>query len=503
MKNNNFHITIPVSGLIRRESYSYEIVGLGGNWPAFVSPTGGSFVSNSKSIDINASISFLPTTGLTQNLNVLPYDLLSCGYNNNEIFTNVAVKVTSLSDNSEIFSPTTLVKCSGCLPSIDINMSGCGSTSCGQYSLTSGNIFDFTSSISGLEPNTKYQYAIKSVGANWPTIMITPTGGSFVPNDNTYELKHKLVFCPYSGNLCGSSNVLQYDLAQCFNKNNLYANIELSLAPEYCFSEKTFSNTILLNCKNCLPKITSSLPSKLSLSSSNKVSITGSFSGLIPNTLYNYSFTALDSNWPSLLKPISGSFVSSSTSETITSALMFCSPSGNCPSGTADLLPYSLDTLAEKDFYQKKLYANLALNLTSECGDNVTSKQLVVECNNCLPCVTYANAIFSGSPTISLDDVCCSGQKLLSVNVTNAIPGDKYIYDFNHTSGVGVNSIAFNPISGEMYFGSGGVGTINTIASIDLVNYAQTLINFELTHSLSNTKVFDTIGLVCNTGSCF
>lgn len=179
---------------------------------------------------------------------------------------------------------------------------------------------------------------------------------------------------------------------------------------------------------------------------------------------------------------------------------MFCSPSGNCPSGTENLLSYSLDTLAEKDFNQKQLYTNLVLNLSSECGDSASSRLCSIKCDNCLPCVRYANAVFNGSPVISLDEVCCSGQKLLKVNVTNAVPGDKYLYTFNHTSGIGINNIVFNPSSGEMYFGSGGNGSINTICNVDLTNHAQTLLNFELTHVLSNNKVFDTVGLMCNTG---
>jgi hypothetical protein len=502
MKNNNFHVTIPVSGLIRREDYNYEIIGLGGNWPAVVSPSSGYFNASSKSISIPVTVSFLPTTGISQNITTLPYEILSCGYNNAEIFTNILVKLTSLSDNTNIVSPTTLVKCSGCLPNININLSGCGSESCGQYSLSSGNVFDFISSISGLEPNTKYQYAIKSIGCNWPVVMVSPTGGSFVPSSSSHELKHKLVFCPYSGNLCGSSNVLEFDLAQCFNKNNLYANIELSLAPEYCFTEKTFSNSILLNCKNCLPKINCSLPSKLSLTSSNIVNITGSFSGLIPNTLYSYNFSALDSNWPSILKPISGSFIANSTTETIVSQLMFCSPSGRCPSGTPNLLDYTLDSSAEKDFNQKKLHTNLVLNLNSECGDSVSSKECVIECNGCLPCIRYATAVFSGSPAITLGEDCCAGQKLLRVNISNAIPGDKYVYAFSTTSGVGVNNITFSPQSGEIYFGSGGVGAVNSICSVDLIQNSQTLLNFELTHVISNNKVLDSIGLVCSTGLC-
>lgn len=498
---STFHISIPVSGLIRREDYTYEIVGIAANWPSVATPPTGSFTSFSRSTSINTAISFLPTTG-NSGFNTLPYSLLSCGYQDKEIFTRVAARVTSASDNSVILSDSRLISCSGCLPSISISMSGCGTTGCDQYSLTSGNIFDFVSSFSGLEPNTSYRYNISSAGSNWPVIMISPISGSFLSNSTTYNMRHKLAFCPYSGNLCGSNNVLNHNLAQCFNKNNLYTNIQLSIAPDYCLNEKTFSNNLFINCNNCLPRTTSSLPSKISLSSSNIANISGSFSGLVPNTLYSYTFECLDSNWPSVLKPISGSFIASSSTDSIVSQLMFCSPSGDCVSGTDGLLSYNIDSSAEKAFNQKKLYTDLRLVLTSECGDTTSTKKCSIECNNCLPCIRYANILFQDSPTITLDNDCCQGQKLVRVNVSNAIPGDRYTYIFSSVTGIGVNSLTFNPNSGEIYFGSGGVGTINTICNVDLMNHSQTLLNCELTHTNTSNKVIDTVVLVCNESSC-
>lgn len=496
---SNFHISIPISGLIKREDYKYDITGLGGNWPSIATPSSGLFTATGKTATINTTISFMPTTGSLHN-NILPYSLLSCGYEDSELFTRVSARATLLSDNSTVSSAVHLVRCSGCLPKISVSLSGCGSEICGQHTLTNTNIFDFISSFSGLEPNTSYKYSIKSIGSNWPVIMISPTGGSFTANSSIYSLKHKLAFCPYSGNLCGSSNVLDHNLTQCFNKNNLYSNIELSISPEYCSNEKVFSNNILLNCKNCLPKVFSSLVDKISTKSSNIVMINGSFSGLVPNTRYNYSFNTIDSNWPSILKPISGSFIANSITENISSQLMFCSPSGNCGAGTVGLLPYTLDNPAEKDFNQKKLHTNLVLNLTSECGDNVNSKECYIECDDCLPCVRHANALFDSGPIIALDGNCCVGQKLIKVNVSNAVPGDKYSYSFSAVSGLGVNSILFNPSTGEIYCGSDGIGSVNTICDINLVDNAQTILTFSLLHHNTNYRVIDNVALSCNKG---
>jgi hypothetical protein len=502
MTNNNFHISIPVSGLIKREDYTYEILGVGGNWPAIANPASGEFVASSKSKKIDTTITFLPTTGNIHNS--LDYELSSCGYANTELFTNVVAKVTSLSDNTIVFSNPSLIKCSGCLPKITVNIVGCSAPdSCKQYNLTSTNIFDFQSSISGIEPNTKYHFIIESFGSNWPSILMSPLSGSFVASSNTYDMKHKMVFCPYSGLECGQNNLLDYDLARCFNKNNIYTNLQLSIFPDYCQNEKVFSNNILVNCENCLPKINASIPSNINLTLSNIVDITGNISGLIPNTRYYYQFNSPNSNWPTIISPLSGSFLALSNSEQIVSSLMFCSPSGNCPSGTENLLPYELDSMAETDLNQDKLRTEIILNVTSECGDDIDSKKSIISCDNCLPCLSYANAIFEDAPVIGLDDDCCVGQKLIKVNVTNAIVGDKYLYEFSTSSGVGVNNIEFNPTTGEMYFGGSGLGSIMTICSIDLIDYTQTLINFQLTHVSSNTQIFDTIGLVCNTGSCY
>lgn len=501
-----FHISIPVSGLIRGEDYAYEIIGLGGNWPSIASPASGSFTSKSKSTSINTTISFLPTTGSVSSLNVLPYSLLSTdheGYQDKDIFTRVAARVTNTWDNCAIVSDSKLIDCSGCFPNPRVSITGCGPTVCDQYSLTGTHIFDFISSFSGLEPDTSYQYNIRSIGSNWPTIMISPLSGSFFSNSKTYNLRHKLAFCPYSGNLCGSDNTLSYDPAKLFNKNNLYTNIELSVAPDYSLDKKTFSNSLFVNCDNCLPKIVSALPSKILLTSSNITNISGAFSGLVPNTLYYYSFECIDSNWPSILKPVSGNFIAGSGTDNIVSQLMFCYPSGDCTYETEGFLPYSLDSSADKAFNQKKLHTDLRLKLTSEYGEIATSRKCSIECQECLPCIRYASIMFDQSPAITLDSACCAGQKLLRVNVSSSMPGERYTYKFSSLNGAGgVNSISFNPSSGEIYFGSGGMGTINTICNVDLMDNAQTLIDCELTHTNTNNKVMDTIALSCNSDNC-
>lgn len=365
MINNDFHISIPISGLIKREHYNYQIIGLGGNWPAISSPSSGSFVATNKVMTVDTTITFLPNTGLAPSQNTLTYNLLSCGYQDNQLFTRVSARATNTSDNSIVNSDDTLVLYSGSIPKIGV-----------------------------------------------------------------------------------------------------------------------------------------SFPNKTTLSNSNITNITGTITGLIPYSKYNYTFSCLDSNWPSILKPISGSFTATGIMDTVISQLMFCYPSGYCTSGTNNLLSYTLDTNAEKSFNQNKLHTDLNLNITSECGDNFTSKPFTIECNDCLPCVRYANIAFSGSPLITLPSGCCQGYKFISVNVSNAIPGERYTYSFSGVSTTGINTIEFNPATGEFYFGSGGIGKINTIITTNLDDYAQTILSFELTHTNTNFISKDMIGLVCIGDQC-
>ena len=275
MKNNNIHISIPVSGLIKRENYRYEILGLGGNWPSVAIPRTGSFEATAKTTSINTSISFCASTGLAINLsNVLPYEPLQCGYANQELFTSLKAKVVSLSDNSEIFSSQQLVQCTGCLPNINIELSGCGSEVCDQYILSDSNIFNFVSSFSGLEAGASYNYSLYSLGSNWPCIMASPKSGTFVPTSDTYDMQHRLVFCANSGecssNHPGSMNHNMYvkntDEAKIFN------TIQLSVTPQSCNGEMNFSNSIMTICDDCLPCIKYGL---VTISGSPQISLSG------------------------------------------------------------------------------------------------------------------------------------------------------------------------------------------------------------------------------------
>ena len=113
--SNNIKVSIPLSGLFKRETYNYIIRGLGGNWPAIISPLSGSFEAKGKTEVLNEVVSFCPSTGLCppSNPNVLPYSLQSCGYDNNHLYTNIVVDLTSKSDNITTRTNSMIIECTG------------------------------------------------------------------------------------------------------------------------------------------------------------------------------------------------------------------------------------------------------------------------------------------------------------------------------------------------------------------------------------------------------
>lgn len=374
MKNNNIHISIPVSGLIKRENYRYEIIGLGGNWPAVAIPSSGTFEATAKTANLNTSISFCANTGLVTNLsNILSYESLQCGYANQELFTSIKAKIVSLSDNSELFSSQQLVQCTGCLPNISIELSGCGSGVCDQYVLKDSNIFNFVSSFSGLEPGASYNYSLYSLGSNWPSIMVSPKSGTFTPTSETYEMQHRMIFCANSGE-CGTNHpgAMNHNIyVKNTDEAKLFNTIELSVTPVSCNGEFNFSNT------------------------------------------------------------------------------------------------------------------------------------LMTICDNCLPCVKYGLVTISGSPEIALSGECCtsSSPKLVIVEVYNASPGERYLYNFS-AANMGIGTVSFVPATGEMYFGENGNGNIYTYLVPSLALYEQSLVTIELTHERTQHKIYDSIAVKCGTDVC-
>jgi hypothetical protein len=490
----NYQILTSFQNLIPLENYSYQIESMNGNWPVTATPISGSFVPMSESHDINTNIKFCISSGVCTGPNLLPYAIGLCSLDNIP-FTELRVKLNLPYSNQKIYSKSQRVECSECLLVTTVHIPAKAT-----LTATSGNVRNFNVVASGLKPYSDYVYSLKNFSTNHLIGVKELSGTISTKNATSVSIPNSLIFCESSGYCNGYVTTGVANSNVCNNLLSSSFRLELNSS---CLAAPVVSDKIEVECDNCLPVVNVSLPTSIStLTSTNLISITGSATNLKPFQSYSYYFTG-DNNWPVVLDNVSGSFVSKTTSENIVTKLLFCSPSGSCVNENG-LLPHTLNSSAQKMLNNNNLYSKLKLNITPTYCNNIiySSNVANINCKDCLPCIRYANILFQGSPTIILDTDCCVGQKLLRVNVTNSVPGDRYTYQFDSPSGVGVNSIVFNPSSGEIYFGSGGTGSINTICNIDLIDRSQTIINCELTHTDTSNKVMDTIVLACNNSSC-
>lgn len=513
--SNNIKVSIPLSGLFKRETYNYVYRGLGGNWPAIISPLSGSFEAKGKTETLNAMISFCPSTGLCpqSNPSVLAYSVQGCGYDNNYLYTNIAVDLTSSSDNLTTRSNSTIVSCSGsCLPEVDIKFSGLIASVSGLPSGLADHTlsrrgtytYDFISSLSGLQPNSTYDYVINGLGGNWPAVMITPMSGSFRPHDETYKLDHKLMFCPAT-NLCPSSTrgYLTYTSGQCFTMNDLSTSLELKITPKSCNNEQFYSNQITVYCKDCLPKPTMDTPNKIVLlpTDKNVTDFNTVITGLIPNQTYNYRFTNINSTWPTVVVPFTGQFTSTDDNYTLNTRVFFCPTTGLCPSSSTSglMTPYSMYSTSSKlrrELAENLITTNIKLNLVNVSCDSSTtysSEPITLQCIYCIPDVQYPNVEFSSS-SLTLTTGCCTGTYPLLVNMNNLYPGDKYNYSFTSST----SNITFYPRSGTISFGVGSNQSLNAILNNYLSKNERAIIQISLTHNDTGFSDTDFMTISCS-----
>jgi hypothetical protein len=129
----------------------------------------------------------------------------------------------------------------------------------------------------------------------------------------------------------------------------------------------------------------------------------------------------------------------------------------------------------------------------TSCSNTTTySNDFTLNCNNCLPITDYVVS-FSGSPVLTLPVGCCSGTKLLSVNVSNAMPGDNHTYQFISAS----PAITLVPSSGNIVFQNSGQANLLTVANINLENQSQAVIQFKLTNTSNALEAMDYLAVKC------
>lgn len=518
-------IDMPTLGLSTGETYKYEVIEEKSTWPTYISPMTGLILPiASKASSIVLDLRFCANTGLCPSgaIGILDYSAgLINSFNHGTLIprdiakkSSFKLKITSQSYvGATSLSDSINISCDDCLPTESIlildktkgilSIDGGGSTTL----LAGNNTYLLEADINGLVVGKEYSYLLRSTAANWPVIA-TPASGSFIAKHSSKPMKFDLTFCHTTGS-CPShiGNVLSYAAtSSCsygqYSENDLFATLILEVTPPGSSGRDTFvSEDFTLICDKCLNP-TIAIPSilPLSLTAGNIGSFPVSIAGLNPLETYSYSFSGIDSNWPTVISPASGSFKANKIGvapSTIVSSYYFCSPTGLCTNGTVGLMDYHIDNYLNQKIKNNLLSTKVKMIINDSSCDNLqtVSEEITLSCNNCLPKSSYATIFFAGGNEIMLPTGCCSGVKTLNITVNNAIPGEKYSYAFSAS-----DLTAFYPASGDIYFNTGGSGTINTVGAINILPTGQSMIQCSLTHSSTNISAIDFMALACGSG---
>lgn len=515
-KFDDSYFDLNLYGLIPGVKYSYQFEPVNNNWPMMVSPISGIILATGTQQSTRGYYDVCYTTGLcpTGAPDVLSYTYDSVNSNISRQL-NIRAKIKALNSRlpeQEALSNILTIRCDSdaCLPSLSI--SGVPPTGEARF----GETYKIVPVIKNLIPSVVYNYKYTVIDSNWPSI-VSPMSG-VIRNVSGYSIPTTIQFCKSTG-LCpngSDTSVFAYDLDSVCQTTNSelkidkFTNFLLEVTPQIPGLSKVYSNSSLLTMSDNVgglsikyqqPSVTVGEGNNVLLGdngiSLGKVSqgvygLSTLASGLIAGEKYQYSVNYIDSNWPVVISPQSGSFIATNVNKFIYTDVGFCYPSGECAVNTKDaILQYRINSLYKKD---KKQFLLLNLSVQqSGCPQSIVYGQdYRIECNNCMN-MTPLSVSISGSPVIDLGG-CCSGTRLIVANISGALANNRYKYEFLSLS----DNITFNiPYSGYATFSNNGSGVIMGIANTNLANYDEGVIRFKLSNDENGTEINDYLGLKC------
>lgn len=488
--SNNFNI---------EDSYYYEIRLKESNWPITVKNISGT-VSDTNLI--SSIFTFCPTSSgqCSSGANTFAANLVDCNVRSNDKYGvfDILVSGSGLDLDNAVSNEFTITCPSELLNSISID-----STTSDVWTLDSiiGNRINLSYDIGNLTAGETYNYNISSIDADWPFKILSGNNGQFTASATDYTLKLVGQFCPTTSGDC-SSGAMDYTAKEfCFMtyqdaNNPVYGlGLDINVWATGCEIADGHNNLTRISCANCLNNISIVKPQDITLVDTNYQPLYFTINGLKDGKTYNYKINCDNANWPISMTPQTGTLEADGSTFNFQSSMMFCYPSGICADQD------NVGQYAEYSYYDKitkgtALRAEMSLTVTPSdvCEEiSITSDKVNVVCENCLPAFSYASIVMSGSPEISLPESCCTGYLPIYVNVTDAVPGEAYTYNFSASS----DNIAFNPVSGTAYFDGTGSGTLITTVESQLDLYGMSIIQCELTHNNTNEKVIDMISMKC------
>lgn len=494
LNNNVYNTTGVVHNLVSGQKYDYSIDTIYSNWPTTAYPQSGTFVADSSSVNIPLQLSFCRSTGVCPQgaSNVLPFTLEnSCNYvDGKDIKTTITLSVKSNNSSAlpKISSNGMTISCSNCLPTIKASGSPL-------LTLTSSNTSTTNLTISNTIPGRQYSYSTIGLGANWP-VMIYPMSGIVTATSTTTTVPLKLSFCRSSG-ICPDtdSSIIPYSI-----KPSTYYGPNLDRSARFKFLVTDLdcnlsiqSNESVATCENCISNtsLTNAVSTTvLSSAGTTRYQLVTSGQNLVPGERYTYSVNYVDANWPTVVYPQSGSFVASSNSKIITTDIQFCFPSGSC-NNVLGSMPYTGNS-ASNNRYVK---LNISLEDPTIPNAPVRTDDFTVSCANCFPSINYS-IFMSGAPNLVLPLSCCTGTRIMKVDVTGAIPGDRHSYFMGSSS----SNITFSPESGSLFVRPNGSGTFFNMMTSTMPSGTSAIVTCKIVNESSNIESTEFMVVRCSTG---
>lgn len=487
-------IDVSVSGLNPKESYQFNFVNKGGNWPVKVSPLSGIFYPG----NLKTYVYFCPNTGLCpKNDTSVFYNMpsgdvssLSISIGKHSLYSILELSITNSSNNKVVYTHPCIVECDECLPELMI------STDQVLLDNNTGSAVPFSAQVDGLISNQQYNYKFTGINANWP-MKIIPLSGVIQTANNSFKINALASFCSSVTGCSSVSNLFNYEnIESCKNYEEFYSVVELSVTPVNNVYQSATKNSFSIVCNDCIPQLKASLPSTVDFNSgtSAKQTINATINNMIVGETYNFNFEGLGANWPVILYPSSGTITATTSNTIIPVRVTFCQSSGICPPNSTNVQPYSISQFAPYGDSQLDRVCRIRLSLDRACSaSKVYSNELIAVCNNCLPPYTVK---FSDGPIVTLNLGCCSGVKLFDVNVNGAVPYQDYEFSFAPVTNDG--TLTLIPNSGNVRFDNADT-TVSTFAKIVLNTDDIKLLDFTLRNKISGETATDRLVVKCGT----
>jgi hypothetical protein len=427
---NTKQIATAVNGLIPNQLYTYVFTSIESNWPVKVTPVSGTILSSSDSANIKSLVTLCANSGDCANsLSFIPTQNCDAGQS-----PFAAIKLTVSPVNSSLQSQVSAdftVSCDNCIPKLSLVL-----PSTVRLDRLSKNKTFMNLVASNLKLGQQYVYHINSVDANWPAI-VTPISGKLTAHYDSMNIPLTVTLCPSTG-LCPStsSDVIDYSIdSSCllgYSNMERYVRFNADISGNECDNryDKVYSNDVTISCVDCLPRAKVSIPNTMLLSSADKNvnTFTADLTDLVPGQKYQYEFRSVDSNWPTLVYPITGIISTESTATSISSRITFCRSTTLCDNAE-NVLAYVFDN---SSLYSEGLerYSSVVLEIKPlDCSSipSSTSNTMLVRCDDCLPTASLTHS--SNSVTLSSPG---TNRYQLITSAQNLILGETYLYEVNY-----------------------------------------------------------------------